>query len=135
MSVPQQHMTLLRAVPIKGIVHFGHACNVRPFGWHASQCPHGFVTPNRARLYHYYTCVVVVHSYLCQALIKREWGASLADVGLGCHRVKAPQKSQTPHSVLRTKSCGLGFPKRTNSLQDVEQNPPPQILDHFKKEK
>ena len=33
-------------------------------------------------VYHYYTCVVVVHSCLCQALIKHEWGVSLADVGL-----------------------------------------------------
>ena len=27
-------------------------------------------------VYHYHTCVVVVHSYLCQAFIKHEWGAS-----------------------------------------------------------
>ena len=26
-------------------VRFGHACNVQPFEWHASQHPHGFVTP------------------------------------------------------------------------------------------
>ena len=37
MSVPLQH--------IIGIVHFGHACNVRLFGWDALQRPHNFVTP------------------------------------------------------------------------------------------
>ena len=49
-------------------------------------------------VYHSHTCVVVVHSWLLQGLINHEWGASLADVGLGCHRVKAPQKSQKPHT-------------------------------------
>ena len=29
-----------------------------------------------------FLCVVVVHSCLCQVLIRHEWGASLADVGL-----------------------------------------------------
>ena len=70
----------------------------------------------------------VVHSWSLQGLINHEWSTSFADVELGCHRVKAPQKSQIPHSVLRTKACGLGSPKRTNNLWGVEQNPPPQIL-------
>ena len=61
----------------------------------------------RACLYHYYTCVVVLHSCLCQALIKHEWGASLVDVRL---------HSKSSHVACRTKPCRLGSPKRTNSL-------------------
>ena len=61
----------------------------------------------RARLYHYYTCVVVVHSCLRHALIRHEWGASLADVGL---------HSKSSHVACRTKLCGLDSPKWTNSL-------------------
>ena len=44
--------------------------------------------------------VVVVHHALLQGLIRHVWGASLADVGLGCHKAKAPKKSQTPYLVL-----------------------------------
>ena len=36
-----------------------------------------------------------------------EWGASPTDVGLGCHRVKASQKSQTPHSGREQNRVGL----------------------------
>ena len=67
----------------------------------------------RARLYHYYTCVVVVHSCLCQALIRHEWGASLADVRLHSksshvawgqnHAGLSPQSGQTSLRVARNK--------------------------------
>ena len=88
---------------------------------------HGFVTL-KGHAFTTTTRVVVVHSWSLQGLINHEWGASFADMRLGFHRVKTPQKSQTPHSVLRTKPCGLGSPKRTNSLRAVEQNPPPQFF-------
>ena len=80
------------------------------WAWHLSptsarNAPHSwFISP-----WSYHECTTTT-----QGLINHEWSASPTDVGLGCHRVKAPQKSQTPHSGPRTKPCGLGFPKWTN---------------------
>ena len=76
----------LRAMPIKGIVRFW---------WQSLRHvrSHGFVTPKGMPPYYrqhalavFETCsrtrVVVVHSCLCQALIKHKWDASFADMGL-----------------------------------------------------
>ena len=97
---------LLRAMPIKGIVHFG---------WQFSRlaptvrfcCPKG--TP----------CVVVVHSCLQPRLIKHEWGASFFDVG-------ANLKNYSCH-LQRTKLCGSFGLRADKLLADLEQ-----ILPHKK---
>ena len=87
MSVPLQH--------IIGIVHFGHACNVRLFGWHASQRPHNFVTPKG-------TPLPLPH----QALTKHEWGAFLANVG------QVRSKLSTSHTRHWKQSlAGLALPR------------------------
>ena len=62
--------------------------------------------PRRARLYHYHMCVVVVHSCLCQALIKHEWGAFLANVG------QVRSKLSTSHTRHWKQSlAGLALPR------------------------
>ena len=67
----------------------------------------------QAWVYHYHTCVVVVHSCLCQTLIRQEWGASLANMGLHSkfshvtweqnHEGLTPQSGQTSLRVARNK--------------------------------
>ena len=69
-----------------------------------------FCYPWRARLYHYYTCVVVVHSCLCQALIRHEWGASLADVGL---------HSKSSHVAWEQNRAGLAPQSGQTSLRVI----------------
>ena len=77
-------------------------------------------------------CVVVVHSWLLQGLISYEWGTSLADVGQRCQAKMAIRQSPWPEVKIlnfhtrywETKSCGLDSPKKTISLQGLEQNPP-----------
>ena len=57
--------------------------------------------PQRARLYHYHT-----HSCLCQALIKHEWGAFLANVG------QVRSKLSTSHTRHWKQSlAGLALPR------------------------
>ena len=73
--------------------------------------------PQGALLYHYYICVVVVHSCLCQALIRHEWGASLADVGL---------HSKSPHVTWEQNCAGLAPQSEQTSLR-VAKN---KILPH-----
>ena len=67
--------------PIKSIVRFGARVGL------ALLCPHRMIParlcyPPGARLYHYYTCVVVVPLCLQRKLIRHRGGASLSDVGL-----------------------------------------------------
>ena len=57
-------------------VCFGHACNIRPFGWHASQCSHGFILK-----WHGKSFWDLSHSFLELKLIRYGWGISLVDVG------------------------------------------------------
>ena len=50
--------------------HFGHACNVWPFGWHASQRPHDSVLK-----WHGKSFWDLSHSCLELKLIRYGWGA------------------------------------------------------------
>ena len=69
--------------------------------------------PRRARLYHYNTCVVVVHSCLQLRLIRHEWGTSFFDVG-------ASLKNYS-RRLQRTKPCGSFGPKADKMLAGLEQ--------------
>ena len=66
----------------------------------------------RACLYHYYTCVVVVHMCLGLKLIRHMWEASFPDVGLNKsvkHELKqtipanwGPRQETLPHTHTHT---------------------------------
>ena len=109
--------------PIKSIVRFGARVGL------GLLCPHRMIParlcyPPGARLYHYHTCWVVVHSWSLQGLINHEWGASPTDVGQRCQAKMATRQSPWPEVKIldshtrgrETKPCGLGSPKRTMSL-------------------
>ena len=105
MSVPLQH--------IIGIVHFGHACNVRLFRWHASQRPHNFVTPKGTPLPLPHVC-----GSGTLMLVSSTYKAWVGRISCQCGTGQE-QAIHLPHSALKTKSCRLGSPKRTNNLQRV----------------
>ena len=63
--------------------------------------------PRRARLYHYNTCVVVVHSYLQLRLIRHEWGVSFFNVGasLKNYSRRLKEQSRASPSALEWTNC------------------------------
>ena len=64
--------------------------------------------PQKARLHHYNTCVVVVHSYFQLRLIRHVWSASFFDVGASLKNCSCRLKEQ---------SCAdPSTPKQTNCL-------------------
>ena len=65
--------------------------------------------PWKARLYHYNSCVVVVHSCLQLRLIRHEWGASFFDVGASFKNYSCRLKEQSRSGLLAL--------ERTNCLR------------------
>ena len=65
--------------------------------------------PQKARLYHYNTFVVVVHSYFQLRLIRHEWSASFFDVGASLKNYLCCLKEQS--------RAGLLALERTNCLR------------------
>ena len=76
----------------------------------------------KARLYHYYTYVVVVHHAFAQGLIRHAWGAFLADVG---QNPKASQKLVEPEEETHVawEQNRVGLAPQSGQIACAE-NPP-----------
>ena len=109
MSVPLLHMG---QCPSRVLSALGQGWDWLGHVWH-HMIPARFCYPFKGHASTTTTRVVVVHSCLCQALIKHKWSASLADVGLhsksshvaweqNCVGL-APQSGQTSLRVVRNK--------------------------------
>ena len=78
-------------------------------------------------MYHYYTCVVVVHSSLGQRLMRHEWEASLPDVGLSKSlRIKAQRHFQIGQYLIGER---FGPPIKRRLLGFKGKHPPSPSLD------
>ena len=80
--------------------------------------------PWKARLYHYNSCVVVVHSCLQLRLIRHEWGASFFDVGASLKNCSCRLKEQScagPSALEQTNCLRVGkiFPHKKALLSAV----------------
>ena len=68
---------------------------------------HMVLLPRRAHLYHYNTCVVVVHSCLQLRLIRHEWGISFFDMGASLKNCscRLKEQSRASPSALEQTNC------------------------------
>ena len=72
---------------------------------------HMVLLPRRAHLYHYNTCVVVVHSCLQLRLIRHEWGISFFDMGASLKNCSCYLKEQSragPLALEQTNCLRVG---------------------------
>ena len=119
-----QNMVLFLKIKVINLLMFlwGNFLH-KPFVRFGEPSLHGFVLQA--------TCMerLWVQSYIGKRSARLMLAPSAYKAWVGCFSCRCGTALEVFPCRLRTKSCGLGSPKRTNKLAGgQEQNPPPQLL-------